>query len=147
VLLDEAANIAPLRQLPSHLSQAAGHGIRIATIWQSIAQIRHRYTTNADAILANSTTKLFMGPISDDATRQYVSRTLGDEPVDVGAVPSRGATRAMPPNRTRRPKAEPEMLRQLAPDRALLLDGRSAPAVVRLTPWWNDRELRQRADG
>jgi type IV secretory pathway TraG/TraD family ATPase VirD4 len=145
VLLDEAANIAPLRQLPSHLSQAAGHGIRIATIWQSIAQIQHRYATNADAILANSTTKLFMGPISDETTRQYVSRTLGEEPV--GEVsPGTPHHRPTTQSRFRRPKADAEALRQLARDRALLLDGRSAAAVVRLTPWWNDRELRQRAD-
>ncbi len=72
VLLDEAANIAPLRDLPKHLSLAAGHGVRIATVWQSLAQARERYHDAADSILANSTAKLFMGPITDNATRSYV---------------------------------------------------------------------------
>ena len=48
VLLDEAANIAPLRDIPAHLSQAAAHGVRIATVWQSYGQIRHRYGSGAD---------------------------------------------------------------------------------------------------
>lgn len=74
LLLDEAANIAPLRDLPHHLSQAAGHGVRIATIWQSLAQARERYHDGADSILANSTAKLFMGPIIDNTNRSYLYR-------------------------------------------------------------------------
>jgi type IV secretion system protein VirD4 len=65
VLLDEAANVAPLGDLGRMLSQAAGHGIRIATVWQSLAQIRERYGEGADTIIANSTAKLFLGPITD----------------------------------------------------------------------------------
>ena len=79
LLLDEAANIAPLRDLPHHLSQAAGHGVRIATIWQSLAQARERYHDGADSILANSTAKLFMGPITDNTTRSYLDQLLGQE--------------------------------------------------------------------
>jgi hypothetical protein len=37
------------------LSQAAGHGVRIATIWQSLAQAEHRYGRAADEIVASST--------------------------------------------------------------------------------------------
>src|SRR3954469_25388710 len=80
VLIDEAANVAPLHELPRLLSQAAGHGIRIATIWQSLAQVRERYRQSGDTILANSTAKLFMWPIADHATRSYVVDLLGDEP-------------------------------------------------------------------
>jgi type IV secretion system protein VirD4 len=72
VLLDEAADLAPLRDLPAHLSQAAGHGVRIATIWQSVGQLHHRYGDASDDILANSTAKLFMGPVTDDRTGRYV---------------------------------------------------------------------------
>ena len=43
MLMDEAANIAPVRNLASWLSQCGDHGIVIATIWQSIAQIDQRY--------------------------------------------------------------------------------------------------------
>lgn len=82
ILLDEAANIAPLQELPRMLSQAAGHGIRIATIWQSLAQMRERHGGGADTILANSSAKLFMGSITDEPTRRYIADLLGTEPAD-----------------------------------------------------------------
>ena len=76
ILLDEAANIAPLNELPRMLSQAAGHNIRFATIWQSLAQIRERHGVAADTVLANSTARLFMGPISDESTQRFVGQSL-----------------------------------------------------------------------
>jgi type IV secretory pathway TraG/TraD family ATPase VirD4 len=138
VLLDEVANIAPLRDLPALLSQAAGHGIRMATMWQSLGQLQHRYGSAADEILANSTAKLFMGPISDDRTRHHVQEALGEElghdPLSDGRS---GAPRA-------RPKATAAALQQLAQDRALLIEGRTPPAIVRLRPWWRAGELARR---
>ncbi len=133
ILLDEAANIAPLSELPGHLSQAAGHGVRIATVWQSLAQARERYGDGADAILANSTAKLFMGPITDNTTRAYVEQLLGqelDEHDDHHAW---------------RPKAPAQALQQLGDDRALLVSGSLPPAVVRLEPFWKNRQLKTRS--
>lgn len=141
LLLDEAANIAPLRELPAHLSQAAGHGIRMATMWQSVGQIHHRYGDAADDVLANSTVKLFLGPISDERTRRYAQGMLGDEP---SPPPKTGPS---PPGGrpARAPMADAASLRQLLPDRALMLEGRTAPAVIRLNAWWKDPALRARA--
>lgn len=136
VLLDEAANIAPLRSLPAYLSQASGYGVRFATVWQSIAQIRARYRDSADAILANSTTKLFMGPVSDDLTASYLTRVLGEERT------SHGASHAS--SHRWRPKAPADALQQLGGDRAILIDGPRVPAVIRTAPWWEDRGLRAR---
>ncbi len=130
ILLDEAANVAPLSDLPRMLSQTAGHGIRMATVWQSIAQIRERYSGGADTILANSTAKLFLGPITDEATRSYVTSLLGrddDEP-------------------RRRPKASAAALQQLAGDRALVVLGAKTPGLIRLRPFW-DTSLLERSLG
>ena len=132
VLVDEAANVAPLRELPRFLSQAAGHGVRLATVWQSLGQMHERYGRGSDTILANSTTKLFMGPITDDATRRYLVDLLGDEPHDDD-------------HRRRRPKAGAAALQQLTGDRALLVAGATPPAIVSATPWWEDKRLRVRA--
>lgn len=123
VLLDEAANIAPLRELPRLLSQAAGHGIRVATVWQSLAQMRERHGDGADTILANSTTKLFMGPITDESTRTYVTSALG-APREDGRTSGRGPLA----------KATPGELQQLARGDALLLKGDKIPALVTLSP-------------
>jgi type IV secretion system protein VirD4 len=118
ILLDEAANIAPLHELPRMLSQGAGHGIRIASIWQSIAQMRERHGQAADTILANSTAKLFMGSITDDPTRRYVSDLLGHDPGD--------------DDRRKVPRATSGALQQGAAGRALLFTGSRLPAMVHL---------------
>jgi type IV secretion system protein VirD4 len=117
MLLDEAANIAPLRDLPRVLSQASAHGIRVATVWQSLAQMKARYRDEADTILANSTAKLFMGPITDQSTRTYVADLLGTADQS-------------------RPKTSAAALQQLARDRALLVNGADRPAIVSQRPWW-----------
>ena len=132
VLLDEAANIAPLRDLPQHLSQAAGHGVRIATVWQSIAQARERYHDGADAILANSTAKLFMAPVTDDTTRSYLDQLLGEELAEHHD------------REDWRPKAPAQALQQLGGDRALLVASDLPPAVVRLKPFWESRDISRR---
>lgn len=129
VLLDETANIAPLRDLPQHLSQAAGHGVRIATVWQSLAQARERYHDAADSILANSTLKLFLGPVTDDATRSYLDQLLGQE------------LQAHEDNESWRPKASAQALQQLGGDRALLVSGSLPPSMVKLEPFWRSRDL------
>jgi hypothetical protein len=134
VLVDEAANVAPLRDLPRFLSQAAGHGVRLATIWQSLGQMRERYGSGSDTIMANSTAKLFMGPITDEATRRSLIDLLGDD-IDAG----RCATR------TKVPKAGAAALQQLGGDRALLVAGASPPAIVATRVWWRDRRLRNRS--
>lgn len=77
VLLDELANIAPIRNLPQLLSQASSQGVPIAPVVQSIAQLEERYGDAAQTILANCTTKLFMGPVTDETTRSYLAGLLG----------------------------------------------------------------------
>lgn len=145
VLMDETANIAPIRDLPAHLSQAAGHGVRIATIWQSLAQVQHRYGRAADEILANSTAKLYLGPVTDETTRRHITALLGEESVRTTSISSRQTARTKTEARTWRPKATAANLQQLRSDRALLVEGRHPPAIVRTRPWWEDRKLRRRA--
>lgn len=146
ILVDEAANIAPLRDLPGHLSQAAGHGVRFATVWQSIAQMRGRYGEATDSILANSTAKLFMGPVSDEMTRRYLTSLLGDELVTTKARTYRAGSErtSVTLSATPRAKASPAALQQLGPDRALIVQGAHPPAVVGLRPFWDEWRMQGR---
>ena len=144
VLLDETANIAPLQDLPSHLSQAAGHGVRIATIWQSLSQAQHRYGLASEEILANSTTKLYLGPVTDTTTRRHITELLGEEHVDQASISTGRPHRSQTTSRTWRPKATASALQQLDYDRALLVAGRKMPAVIRTKPWWDEPQLRRR---
>ncbi len=82
ILMDEAANIAPVRNLAPWLSQCGDHGIVIATIWQSIAQIDQRYGRAArDAICAASTAQVFIPPLAEPTSAGYLTELLGEEPV------------------------------------------------------------------
>ncbi|HWT95370.1 MAG TPA: type IV secretory system conjugative DNA transfer family protein [Solirubrobacteraceae bacterium] len=117
VLMDEAANIAPLRDLPSTLSQSAGFGIRAATVWQSVAQLQERFGRAGDTVLANSTVKLFMGPVTDDVTRRH----------------AQALTRAASSKERQSGQAG---LAQLTGGRALLAVAGAPPAVVRAPAWW-----------
>ncbi len=53
IVLDEAANIAPLRDLDAIASTAAGHGIQLVTVWQDLAQLRARYGERASTVVNN----------------------------------------------------------------------------------------------
>ena len=126
MLLDEAANCAPLQTLPGHLSDVAAYGVRIATVWQSIAQMRDRYGDAKDAIIAASTDKVFLGPITDKATRDEIMELLGQQAVEVDDHSTLG------------PKATAQDLQQLSWYRALVVSGSLPPAVLRSEPYWRE---------
>lgn len=146
LLLDEAANIAPLRDLPSHLSQAAGNGVRIATVWQSLAQIHERYGRSADSVLANSVSKLFMGPVTDGLTRKYIETLVGEEPVAARSRTSGGgATRSQTDATTMRSAARSGELQQLGRGATLVVAGSAKPIRVSSQSWFDERGSRPRS--
>lgn len=124
LLLDEVANCAPLGSLPGHLSDVAAYGVRIATVWQSIAQMRDRYGDAKDTIMGASTDKLFLGPITDKTTRDEVVDLLGRQAVDVDD------------HSTLAEKVTAQDLQQLTWGRALMISGSLPPAVLRFHPHW-----------
>jgi type IV secretion system protein VirD4 len=129
VLLDEVANCAPLGSLPGHLSEVAAYGVRIATVWQSVAQMRDRYGEAKDTIMGASTDKVFLGPITDRTTREEVINLLGRETVNIDDYS------------TLTEKATAQALQQLTWGRALVVPGALPPAVVRFQPHWRYRQL------
>ena len=68
VLLDEAGNTAPLRDLPGYASTARSHSITLVSIWQDLAQIRSLYGDLGTAILNNHKAKIFGTSIADAGT-------------------------------------------------------------------------------
>ncbi|HSS11833.1 MAG TPA: type IV secretory system conjugative DNA transfer family protein [Acidimicrobiales bacterium] len=54
VVLDEVANIAPLRDLDTLASTAAGMGIQLVTVCQDLAQLATRYGTERARTIANN---------------------------------------------------------------------------------------------
>lgn len=146
VLLDEAANIAPLPELDSIASTAAGHGIQLVTIWQDMAQIAARYGGRAETVVNNHRCKIFLSGISDPTTLQYVSTLAGEELVKttsftVDAVGKRSRTETQ----TAKKLLPTHSMRTLMPGEGVLIYGHLLPARLRLRPYFTDKVLWDRA--
>jgi type IV secretion system protein VirD4 len=146
IVLDEAANIAPLADLDALASTAAGHGIQLVTVWHDLAQITTRYGSRATTVVNNHRAKLFLSGISDPSTLDYASHLIGEEEVLLPATTHGGPSG---PSTTRSPSvrrlAPPDALRRIAPGEGVLVYGDRPPARLRLRPWFSDPGLRQRA--
>jgi type IV secretion system protein VirD4 len=137
VLMDEAANIAPVRNLGSWLSQCGDHGIVIATIWQSIAQIDHRYgRPGRDAICAASTAQIFLPPLAEPTSAGYLSELLGEETV-ANASTSNGLSRNTL-NAAQQKAGPAPWLRQIPRGRAILVYRDLPPAIIKAPGWYED---------
>jgi type IV secretion system protein VirD4 len=135
MLMDEAANIAPVRNLASWLSQCGDHGILIATIWQSIAQIDQRYGRAArDAICAASTAQIFIPPLAEPTSAGYLTELLGEEPVANATAGRSEHTLAV----AHRKAGPAPWLRQIGRGRAILIYRDLPPAIVRAPGWFED---------
>jgi type IV secretion system protein VirD4 len=147
VVLDEAANIAPLSDLDALASTAAGHGVQLVTVWHDLAQITARYGPRASTVVNNHRAKLFLSGISDSSTLDYASHLIGDEEVVLPATTHGGQSG---PSTTRSPSvrrlAPPDELRRISPGEGVLVYGNLPPARLRLRTWFDDRRLAARAD-
>lgn len=143
VLLDEAGNIAPLRDLPGYASTSRSHGITLVSIWQDLAQIKAIYRDRAQTVLNNHLAKLFGTGIADEATLEYVSRLIGDERhTDVNLSGDlHGARRSVSEHVAYRRVAPADLLRRIRPNEAILVYGSELPAQVRLRPWYSRRAM------
>ena len=78
LVLDECANIAPLRELATLASTGAGQGIQLVSIFQDMAQINAVYGRDrAPTIVSNHRAKVILSGIADSQTLDYVGRLLG----------------------------------------------------------------------
>jgi type IV secretory pathway TraG/TraD family ATPase VirD4 len=76
--LDEAANIAPLEELPQIASEGGGQGLVLLAALQDLSQARQRWGAQADGFLTLFATKLLLPGIADTKTLQAVSTALGE---------------------------------------------------------------------
>lgn len=76
--LDEAANIAPLDELPAIASEGGGQGLTLIAAFQDLSQARKRWGEAADGFLTLFGTKVIFPGISDTKTLDTISTTLGE---------------------------------------------------------------------
>jgi len=148
VVLDEAANVAPLSTLDTLASTAASHGVQLVTVWQDLAQLEARYGARAATVVNNHRAKLLCSGIADATTLEQVGRIIGDEIHEVvsSTVDAAGGWSRTSSTATRR-LAPAELLRCLEPGEAVLVYGHLPPLRLALRPFTTDRRLRRLAAG
>jgi type IV secretory pathway TraG/TraD family ATPase VirD4 len=136
LLLDEAANIAPIPSLPHLLADGGGGGITTVAVLQSLAQARHRWgQPAAEAIWDAATTKVVLGGLSEADDLARISRLAGeiDEPTVTRTTGPGGGSMSISVRRL--PALPVERLRTLAPGQAIVLARHTPPVHTRLRPW------------
>ncbi|MGH9071477.1 MAG: type IV secretory system conjugative DNA transfer family protein [Acidimicrobiales bacterium] len=146
VVLDEAANVAPLSELDAIAATAAGHGIQLVTVWQDMAQVAARYGPRAATVVNNHRAKVVLSGISDPATLEHVSMLVGDQDVPQSSTTTDAEGRHSTTDTTTRQRLAPaDALRRISPGEGVLIYGHLPPARLSLRPWFADRELARRA--
>jgi type IV secretion system protein VirD4 len=144
LLLDEAANIAPIPSLPNLLADGGGSGITTICVLQSLAQARARWQqAGADAMWDAATTKVVFGGLAHAEDLHRISQLAGeiDDPVTTRSHGAGGASTSIAPRRL--PALPIEVLRTLPEGSAIVLARRTPPVHAKLTPWWDGPHSQQ----
>lgn len=137
VVLDEAANICRIADLPDLYSHLGSRGVVPVTILQSYRQgVRVWGEAGMDALWSAATIKLIGPGIDDPKFAGDISRLVGDHDLPTRSVSRGNGGRSTSTSLRREPILPPERIRELARGRALLLATGTRPAIVRLTPWY-----------
>jgi type IV secretion system protein VirD4 len=147
LVLDECANIAPLRELATLASTGAGQGIQLVSVFQDMAQIIAVYGADrAPTIVSNHRAKVVLSGIADTPTLRYVAQLLGDREVRrVATTVDADGRRSTTESIAYRDLAPENLLREMRPGHGILVYGHLPPARIALRPWFKDRHLRRLA--
>jgi type IV secretory pathway TraG/TraD family ATPase VirD4 len=152
--LDEAANIAPLQELPQIASEGGGQGLQLLAAFQDLSQARARWGVHADGFLTLFGAKLILPGVADSQTLEQISLALGEYDRQVisttktrqpGMWPAAMSTSRTVSTHRQRVLA-PGDVANIPPGKALYLDGLSWQLLAvtpahRTEPW---RTLTQR---
>ncbi len=137
--LDEAANIAPLEELPAIASEGGGQGLALLAAFQDLSQARSRWGPAADGFLTLFGTKLILTGVADQRTLEAISVALGEYDRQLVARTTTRSRDSWLPHTSRTVTTQrtrvlsPGEIAQLPAGRALHLDG-LAWELVALTP-------------
>jgi type IV secretion system protein VirD4 len=145
--LDEVANIAPLPDLPSLVTEGPGQGLLTLACLQDLSQARARWGTEADAFVSIFGTTVVLGGIADVRTLEALSALSGDREVrsrTVGFSDGAGGRQVSATDATvLRRRLPADVIARGTKGWALCVDARNRLGWVRLTPayatWpWRD---------
>ena len=145
--LDEVANIAPLPDLPSMVTEGPGQGLLTLACLQDLSQARARWGPEADAFVSIFGSTIVLGGIADMRTLEVLSALSGDHEVRNRAVAfseGAGGPQASATDSTvLRRRLPVDLVARGADGWALSVDARNRLGWVQLTPahrsWpWRD---------
>jgi type IV secretion system protein VirD4 len=135
VALDEAANIAPIEELPSISSTAAGAGIQLVTVLQDLGQAEGIWgREGARTLLQNHYARLILGGTVDQPTLEWLQAILGEREVETQSHSGNGilGRRTTTRSKERVPVLSMAEIREMKRGDALLIAGSYPAARVRL---------------
>jgi len=137
LLLDEAANIAPLPNLAALASVAGGEGLQLVTIYQDLSQVRHAYRDEWGSIASNHVVKVILPGVSDPETLRYFSSVVGDEEtLEVLETRDSSGRTSKSEHVARRPVVPLRELREQRVNSGWLLSGARPAGQIRLRVRW-----------
>ncbi len=141
LLLDEAANIAPLPDLPAIVSEGGSQGMITMACFQDLSQARSRWGPAADGFATLFGSKVVLGGINDMRTLDMISRLAGDFEVPHNSVNRRawpiGRQHTSVTLSTRRqPRLPVDVVANLPVGQSILMSGPRPPSLLQLTPWF-----------
>jgi type IV secretion system protein VirD4 len=146
LVLDEAANTAPMPDLDVVAATGAGQGIQLVTVFQDFAQVEARWGREAGTIINNHQAKVFPTGNSDPATLRYIREVLGEgEYVDQRT--HSGHNPGQSDGQLFKALAPSNVVREQRPGSGLLIYGHRPPARIELRPWFKDRDLTAMVEG
>ncbi|WP_201733440.1 type IV secretory system conjugative DNA transfer family protein [Acidithrix sp. C25] len=129
IVLDEAANLAPIANFDEIISTVSSFGVQLITIYQDLAQLRARYGEAATTIVNNHRAKIFLGAISDPSTMTLAQELCGMK----SEYPNSIWQKSNSDGGQLRHLLALGALRRLQPGKALLVYGHRPPAIIELS--------------
>lgn len=133
LLIDEAANIAPLPNLPQLASTARGVGIQLITIWQDLTQLHTRYGQAAQTIINNHRALIALPGINDPTTLHHLTPLIGTHHT---TSLTRTRNHNKPDTITETPKQQPlapdATIRRIPQRTGILIHGNYQPTRIKL---------------
>lgn len=148
VILDEAASVAPISDLPVLVSHAGSRAIFICTILQSFPQGEAVWRDGGMKALWSASTIKLIGPGQDDATfNESVSKLLGEQWVTTTSYSSGSGPKgsSVSTNVTRQRVMDAAAVRGIPKGTAVLIATGAPAAMVRLLPWYDGGDARELA--
>ena len=139
-VLDEAANICPIRELPQLYSHYGSRGIQVLTMLQSYQQgVGVWGNQGMDALWSAATIKLVGAGVDDQPFLTRLSSLIGDHDVPQLAIThARGQGPSRQHSTQRRPVLAVSDLRALSKAQAVLLSTGRPAGLIDLCPWYRE---------